>query len=211
MSAHLRFMGAPDELQRRELEKAVRGSPRLMGVLRAVRDLDLPEWWIVSGALYNTVWNTLTGRPDMYGVKDIDLFYYNPDTSYDAEDRVIRKVADATRGEPPVETRNQARVHLWYERHFGHAYPPLTSAAEGIDRFASRTHAVGLRLERDDRMRLYAPYGLDDIFAFRLTPNTILPNRRTHEAKATRQMALWPELEHVPWPETFPAQEEAPA
>ena len=60
-------------------------------------------------------------------------------------------------------------------------------------------------------MRLYAPYGLDDIFAFRLTPNTILPNRRTHEAKAARQMALWPELEHVPWPETSPAQEEAPA
>lgn len=44
-------------------------------LLRA-RDFDLPDWWIVSGALYNTVWNHLTGRPSGYGIKDVDLFYF---------------------------------------------------------------------------------------------------------------------------------------
>ncbi|MDV7144218.1 nucleotidyltransferase family protein [Tropicimonas sp. TH_r6] len=209
MSAHLRHAGAAPEAQTHALEEITHASPRLMQVLRAVRDLDLPDWWIVSGAIYNTAWNQLTGRPDMYGVKDIDLFYFDPDTSYEAEDRVIHRVAQAVPGDPPVETRNQARVHLWYERHFGHAYPALGNSAEGIDRFACKTHAVGLRLEADDRLTLYAPYGLDDIFAFRLVPNLALPNRKTHEAKAARQRALWPELDFVRWPEETAFQQES--
>ncbi len=171
--------------------------------------MNLPDWWLVSGAIYNQVWNTLTGRPEMYGVKDIDLIYFDPDTSLAAEDGVIRRVAAAIPGEPPVEVRNQARVHLWYARRFGHAYPPLASAREAIGRYASRTHAVGLRLEPDDSLRLHAPFGLEDIFSFRLTPNTVLPNRATHEAKAARQIALWPELTLVPWPDTTDPPQEA--
>lgn len=210
MSApHLRYAGAPHDRQVRALEEITRASPRLMQVLVALRGLDLPDWWIVSGAIYNSVWNALTGRADMYGVKDIDLFYFDPDTSFEAEDRVIGRVRAATPGTPPVETRNQARVHLWFEAHFGHARAPLASSVEAIGHFASRTHAVALRLEADDSLSLHAPYGLDDIFSFRLVPNTAMPSRETHTAKAARQQALWPELEFVPWPGDVPAQKSA--
>lgn len=61
-----------------------------MRVFECGRAMALPDWWIVSGAIYNQVWNHLTGRPDMTGVKDIDLFYFDPDTSYEAEDTVIK-------------------------------------------------------------------------------------------------------------------------
>ena len=211
MSTHLRLKGAPPETQRAALEAMLRASPRLMQVLRAARALDLGDWMVVSGAIYNTAWNALTGRPDMYGVKDIDLFYFDPDTGYDAEDAIIRRVAAATPGAPPVETRNQARVHLWYERHFGHPYAPLASSAEAVARFASTTHAVGVRLEPDDTLTLCAPYGLENIFAFRLVPNTARPNCETHEAKAARQMALWPELDFIPWPDPTPHHKERSA
>jgi hypothetical protein len=100
-----------------------------------------------------------------------------------------------------VQLRNQARVHLWYEDHFGVPCPPLGSSRDGIDRFASRTHSIGSRLRDDDAIELYAPYGLDPIFAFRLVPNPSRDNRATHERKAARQMALWPELTFEPWPE----------
>jgi hypothetical protein len=201
-AGHLRLQGAGPARQRAALDGIVRDCPRLWGVLDRARALNLPDWWLVSGAIYNQVWNALAGRPDMYGVKDIDLFYFDPDRRFVAEDRVIRRVAAAIPGQPPVEVRNQARVHLWYRDRFGHDYPVLRNAAQAIDLFACRTHAVGLRLEPDDSLTLHAPYGLDDIFAFRLTPNTRLPNRSTHEAKAARQMPLWPELSFVPWPQT---------
>ena len=190
------------EAQEKALAHIVRASPRLMAVCRAIRALALPDWWIVSGAVYGTVWNALTGRPDMYGIKDIDLFYYDTDLSYEAEDAVIRRVTTAVPGRPPVEVRNQARVPLWYETRFGHPYPPLGSARESLARFASRTHAVAIRLEPDHGLTIHAPFGLDDIFALRLTPNPVLPNRHTYETKAARQMTLWPELAFVPWPDT---------
>lgn len=197
---HLRHSGQPFDAQRDALYQIVHASPTLSRTLALARDLGLPDWWLVSGAIYNQVWNALTGRPDMYGVKDIDLFYFDPDTSYLAEDREIQRAANHFPPTPPVELRNQARVHLWYPQHFGQPYDALTCSADGIDRFACSTHCVGLRLEADSSLTLYARYGLDDIFGFRLTPNPILNNRETHERKAERQKALWPELEVVPWP-----------
>lgn len=184
-----------------ELRKVIRACPPLMAALRAARGMALPDWWIVSGALYNQVWNARTGRPDLYGVKDIDLFYFDPDTSWEAEDATIRRAAGLFAAAPPVEIRNQARVPLWYRDRFGHDYPPLSSSAEAIDRFACRAHCVGVRLEADDGLTVHAPYGLSDIFGLRLAPNLALPNRATHEAKAARQAALWPELTVAPWPE----------
>lgn len=199
--SHLRFAGLDDATQRHALERIIREAPHLMQVLQIARDMDLPDWWLVSGAIYNTVWNSLTGRDLRHGIKDADLFYFDPDTSYEAEDRVIKRGDQLFPKDPPVEIRNQARVHLWYENHFGQTYAPLRNAREGIDRFACRTHCIGVRLEPDDSLTIYAPYGLDDVFAFRVTPNPILNNRATHEAKAARQVAQWPELTVLPWPD----------
>ena len=176
----------------------IRRSDMLCRVLDHAQTLALPNWRVVSGALYNTVWNHLTGRPEGYGIKDVDLFYFDKDTSWEAENTVIETVIGFP-PEPPVEIRNQARVHLWFEAHFGHKIEPLTSVEHGIDRFASTTHCVGL-CTSDLGYDLYAPYGLTRIFAMQVWPNPVQPNRETHEAKAARQKALWPELEIIPWP-----------
>lgn len=197
---HLRFASAEFAVQRDALFEIVRASPVLMQVFRRAREMNLPDWWVVSGAIYNQVWNHLSGRKDMYGVNDVDLFYFDADTSYEAEDRVIAGAVGFPRV-PPIEIRNQARVHLWYEAHFGEAYTPLRDCCEAIDRFACRTHCVGLRLRSDGEFDLYAPFGLDDIFGFRVVPNPTRNNRETHERKGARQKAMWSELEIVPWPE----------
>lgn len=170
----------------------------LRDVLSRAQELNLPNWRVVSGALYNTVWNQLTGRPEGYGIKDVDILYYDPDTSWEAEDRAI-KSATGFPIEPPVELRNQARVHLWFARHFGYEIAPITSVEDGIDRFASTTHCVGLRLV-DGHYDLYAPYGLRSIFEMKVQPNPLQNNKATHDAKGARQKAMWPELEIVSWP-----------
>jgi hypothetical protein len=100
------------------LEEIVRTGPTLMAVLTTARELDLPDWIIFSGAVYQRVLNHLTGRDLDYGIKDYDLGYYDAaDISYEAEDVVIRRVAAVY--PPPlrdlVEVRNQARVHLGFD------------------------------------------------------------------------------------------------
>jgi uncharacterized protein len=171
-----------------------------MRVFQTARDLDLPDWWIVSGAIYNQVWNRLTGRADMYGVKDVDMFYFDTDTSHATEDRVIKRASALFPATPPIEIRNQARVHLWYQGHFGEPYSALKNCRQAIDRFACKTHCVGMKLLASDDFEIYAPFGLNDIFSMRITPNTARNNRETHERKGARQIKLWPKLEFEQWP-----------
>ncbi|MBV9151622.1 MAG: nucleotidyltransferase family protein, partial [Alphaproteobacteria bacterium] len=113
-----------DEGLTEQLGAIVRAAPSLMRVLRMVRALGLADWLVMSGAVYQGVLNHLTGRGADYGIRDYDLGYFDAsDISYEAEDIVIRRVAAAF-SEPlksTVEVRNQARVHLWFEAHFGEA------------------------------------------------------------------------------------------
>lgn len=183
--------------RRARLIEVVRASPVLMQVLTAARDLDLPDWRIVSGAVYQPVWNTLVGRPLDYGIKDYDLCYFDPDTSWDAEDRQIRRAAaffPAPLAEL-VEVRNQARVHLWFEARFGEPYTPLTRTDEMLERFVCPAFSVGVRLEADGRIDLAAPFGLEDLFAMRLRPN---PRRACNPAGFQKVVlscqARWPDV-----------------
>ena len=200
MSNHLRFSGTGEPAQRKALEAIIRTEPTLMRVLGTVRDLAIPDAWLVSGAIYNCVWNSLTGRPSLHGVNDIDVIYFDTDLSWEAEDRVIKRIEQALDGLPvPVQPRNQARVHLWYEQKFGQPFAPLMSARESLLRYASKTHAVAARLEADGGLTIDAPFGLEDMFAFRVTPNPVADNRLTHEKKGARIRSVWPEVTVVPW------------
>jgi hypothetical protein len=171
-------------------------TPPLMRVLSVARHLCLPDWLVFSGAVYQPVLNHLAGRPFDYGIKDYDLGYFDAsDLSYEAEDAVIRRVKAAF-DEPlrsTVEVRNQARVHIWFEAKFDEVYGPLSSTAEALERFASATFAVGVRLEPDDRLYIEAPFGLADLFALRLRPN---PRRKAVGFVPTCANVLrrWPEV-----------------
>lgn len=179
----------------------LRSLPDLMAILTAMRDLKLADAWLVSGGIYQTTWNILTGRPFDHGIKDYDIIYFDgSDLSYDAEDRIIKAVdAALPHLADKLETRNQARVHLWYEKRFGSAYRPLTCSIEALTNYASKTHAVAARLTGGGEIELRAPFGLSNLFAMRMVPNLALDNRKTHEEKSRRMAALWPELSVVSW------------
>ena len=195
--------GSPSQEQLCRFETVIRSDPDLMQLLASIRGLRLPQWRLVAGCLYQTVWNVLTGRDRGTGIKDYDLIYFeDDDLSWTAEDRVIRSVAAATREcVGPIEVRNQARVHLWFESRFGTAYPRLFSADEALHRYASIVHAIGVRLEDDDRLDTVAPFGLDDLFSKVIRPNYALDNSVGHARKARRAQAIWPEVLVVPWDE----------
>ncbi len=190
---------APTLLER--LEQIVRADTPLMELLKAARDADLPQWRVVAGCIYQTVWNSLTGRPVGTGINDYDLLYFDgADLSEESERATENNIRARLPSFPaPIEVCNQARVHLWFEQYFGIPYAPLSSADEALTRYASTTHAVGVRLTHDDRLDVFAPFGLDDIFAMVIRPNYALPNKATHEKKAARARAVWPELRIVPW------------
>src|SRR3954452_21984656 len=153
----------------------VRRNPVVDEVLRRAEALDLPGWYLTAGCLFQTVWNVLDGHDPKRGIRDYDLLYFDDrDLSWDAEDEIIRRCADAFGGcGGVVEVRNEARVHLWYEGKFGVPCAPFPSTEGAIDCFAAMACSVGMRTKGSD-VTVYAPYGVDDLFSFTLRPNTVL-------------------------------------
>ena len=157
--------------------------------------LALPDAWIVSGCLVQTVWNVLTSRRVDHGINDYDIFYFDPDTSWQAEDAVIRKLQGRLAGlDVKVEVRNQARVHLWYPQKHRLPYPALHSSAQGIDRFLTKNTQVRIRRTPGGH-DVYAPNGFSDIADMVVRPNhTTNFSAANYEAKASRWKTLWPEI-----------------
>ena len=172
----------------------------VQAVLDRAPALGLDDAWLTAGALFQTVWNTLTGRPAGTGVRDADLFYFDADTSWEAEDAVIRAGAELFGDLPvPVEIRNEARVHLWYEEKFGVPAEPFRDCADAIDHFAAVCCCYGVRVGAAGARQVYAPHGYDDLFGVVVRPNRSPAPRQVYEAKAQRWRERWPELTVLPW------------
>jgi uncharacterized protein len=152
-----------DPAEERFLE-IVRADPTVRVILERGPELGVGDWWLTAGVLFQTVWNSLTGRPAGTGIRDADFFYFDADTSWDAEDDVIRAGGKLFADLPmPVEIRNEARVHLWYADRFGIPAPPFRDCRDAIDHFAAICCCYGVTAGPDGEVRVHAPHGFDDL------------------------------------------------
>lgn len=183
-----------------QLIEIILTNPTNEAILNLLPSVPLSDAWLVSGCLFQTVWNWKTGRDPKFGIKDYDIFYFEDiDLSWEAEDRSIQIALQCFDGiDETIEIRNQARVHLWYEQKFGVPYAPLQRATEGIDRFLARACMVGIRPKKNGGFEVYAPKALDDLHNLIIRPNDLKPfDTGTYRIKAMRWKQIWPELEVI--------------
>ena len=177
---------------------AVRRNPHVRTLLDHWHLLQLPDCWLVAGCLFQTLWNLREGRPAEENIRDCDLFYFDADDLGEAAEMQVQQQVDRAFADLgiSVEAKNQARVHLWYPGYFGHPYPALGSAREGIDRFLVLETCVGLRPSASGGKGwdLYAPNGLQGLHDGWLSPNPLTDHPALFEAKAASYRARWPWL-----------------
>ncbi|MFN4118326.1 nucleotidyltransferase family protein [Acidovorax sp.] len=169
-------------------------NPHNAALLERLPFLGLPDAWLVAGCLFQTVWNLRSGLEPTAHSKDYDVFYYDAaDLSEAAEQQVQSRVTDLFADLPiTVEAKNQARVHLWYEKWFGYPYAPLQSSRHGIEWFLVHCTCVGLQPAAAGKPpALYAPYGLEELYAGVLRPNPACPHLPLFEAKARSYRERW--------------------
>jgi hypothetical protein len=175
-------------------------NPVVATVVERMPRLGLPGCYLAAGALFQTVWNCLSGRDPQAGIRDYDLDYFDDtDLGWEAEDAAIRRAAGLFADVPAeIEVRNEARVHLWYEGRFGVPIEPYASTEAAIASFPSTSSCFGVR-PAGRGLDVYAPFGFTDLFAFRTRPNPVLAPRAVYEAKTARWKEEWPRLTVLPW------------
>ncbi|GAA2773736.1 nucleotidyltransferase family protein [Kitasatospora cinereorecta] len=173
-------------------------------VLERLAGQDLPPWFLTAGSLFQTVWNVAAGRDNLTsGIRDHDLFFFDEDTSWEAEDVVIKRCLAAVDGlGVELEPRNQARVHLWYPEKWGKDIAPYCDLPDAISSFAATSCCVGLSLDSAGKLAVHSTHGFEDLFNLVLRPNplTVAP-QAVYDAKAERWMQEWPQLTKLPWVE----------
>ena len=167
-----------------------------MQALAHVRALGLPAWCVGAGAVRNLVWDALHRRAAPSALADVDIAFFDAaDLSAERDAALQRRLQDAA-PDTPWEVTNQAGVHLWFERHFGHAVPPLRSLEDAVASWPEFATAVGLWLDDDDRLHVIAPFGLDDLFGMVVRRNPARVSVETYrERVATKRYAeRWPQV-----------------
>lgn len=88
--------------------------------------LGLSQCMLTAGCLFQAFWNHHSNLPPATGVKEYDVFYFDTDLSWEAENEVINETRHLFLDlDVKVDIKSQARVHLWYGERFGRAYPHL--------------------------------------------------------------------------------------
>ena len=179
----------------------IRNDQSMMEILRAVRGLDLPDWWIGAGFVRSKVWDTLHRYSSKTALPDVDVIYFDPaDFTKDQANQ------ETTSAEIAYEQRlsrliprinwsvtNQARMHLF------HNHAPYRSAAEGLSHWVETATCVGVRLNDNGKLQLVAPHGIDDLVNLTVRPTPELTDLRTfHQRVASKHwLEKWPKLQII--------------
>ena len=78
-----------------DLEIALRQNMWLGEILERFEEIVLPDSWLVAGAIAQTIWNLRCEQPAEFGLKDVDLIYFDEeDLSFEAEASHERRLRD---------------------------------------------------------------------------------------------------------------------
>jgi uncharacterized protein len=142
-----------------------------MDVLRAVRDVDPPNWVVGAGVVRNVVWDHLHGFRKPTPIRDIDVAYFDARELGRHREEEIAATLRVRRPNVPWEVTNQAGVHLWYEAKFGYPISEATSVEDAVGMWPETATSVAVRLQADGELYVVAPCGLDDLLGLVLRRN----------------------------------------
>ncbi|MCY7089543.1 hypothetical protein D8851_00480 [Streptococcus mitis] len=151
-------------LIRQDLLQAIQLNTDLMKILIIIRNLGLKDSWLAAGSVRNFIWNLLSDKSPFDRETDVDVIFFDPDISYEETVSLEKKLREDF-PQYQWELKNQVYMH----QHSPHTVP-YTSSRDAMSKYPERCTAVGLRLNEDSTLELFAPYGLEDILNFQVHP-----------------------------------------
>jgi hypothetical protein len=183
--------------QKSELLRIVQLNPNIKELLETIKFPNDHEWYVAAGCVNQTVWNYLTDREITNGIEDYDIVYWDEDTSYEAEDKVIKNIEkQIAHLEIEVDIKNQARVPIWFEDKYGYKIDPYKNLVHAISTWPATATCVGVTRKEKD-FHVAAPYGLSDLFNMVLRINQPTAIKELTDKKVDKWTSKWPELKLV--------------
>lgn len=160
----------------------------LMKVLEFIDNLNLPNYYIAAGSVFQTIWNYYDNIDLNNNIKDIDVIYYdNTDLEVDKDINLYHKIKEYCIKEQlnyDIDVSNEARMHIWKKEHENVNINQYKNSEDAMNHWIATTHAIGIT-KINNKIQVYAPFGLSDIFSKTVRPikhkynNKELYNKKT--------------------------------
>lgn len=171
--------------------KIIKQNSDLVTILDYIYELKLPNFYIAAGSVFQTIWNYYDNKPLNFGIKDIDIIYYDPiNLSKESEQKLEKTIEDYLKKAGlnyELDIHNEARMHLWKKDNENKNIDQYKNSEDAIDQWIATVHAIGITKENNE-IKVYAPYGLSDIFS-----KTIRPIKHENNSKElyNKKVASW--------------------
>lgn len=180
-----------------EVTHFLENDSELMRLLKDVAFLELPDWWICAGYVRAKIWDDVHGYTVPTSTEDVDVIYFDRSHNDEAIEKEYEAQLHALSPTVPWSVKNQARMHLVNQ------LPPYKSATDALAHFPETVTAIGVSLDSNERLKLAAPYGVDDLVGLKLRPTPEFANDTPHHhiyrARLANKnwQATWPKLQEV--------------
>ena len=183
------------------LENIIKQNILLMDILERARNLNVENYYIGAGCVAQSTWNYLCGNDLWFGIKDIDFVYFDQEnTNNPIEKKLKEKIYESFSDiKIEIDIVNQASVHLWYKDYFGYPIKPYKSLESAIDTWPTTATALGVRLETDNTLKIYAPFRITDLLQMRIRANKVQITEEIYIKKVDNWIKKWPNLTIIPW------------
>lgn len=171
--------------------KIIKQNSDLVTILDYIYELKLPNFYIAAGSVFQTIWNYYDNKPLNFGIKDIDIIYYDPiNLSKESEQKLEKTIEDYLKKAGlnyELDIHNEARMHLWKKDNENKNIDQYKNSEDAINQWIATVHAIGITKENNE-IKVYAPYGLSDIFS-----KTIRPIKHKNNSKElyNKKVASW--------------------
>lgn len=185
------------------LQEILALDPKFMTVLRRLRDLDIPQnYYVMSGWPAQIVANYNAERPLDTNVKECDIVYWEADLSAKREQTITHLIETALADiNLPLDITNEARAHLWLPDYCGITIDPYPSIEAAITSMTETITCLGVRLDQNGTLVVFAPYGLNDIFSDTIRPlkDSPLISEKYYTERALGKQKRFPNLKILPY------------
>lgn len=169
----------------------IRNNDEIMKDLALIRELHLPDWYVAAGYVRNYIWDSLHGTSRRTPLNDIDVIYFNAEELDEEIEKQYEQQLQEKTGSTVWSVKNQARMHI------RNGDQPYTSIEDAMSHWPETVTAVGIRLEEDNRITYVSPYGIDDIFEFRIRRSPKFEDESVYQSRVAKKnwRKIWPKLE----------------
>jgi uncharacterized protein len=137
--------------------KSIKEDIWMMDILKSVKSLNLPDWWVCAGFVRSKIWDILHNFSERTLIPDIDVIYFDRTDIDELEEKRLEELLKSLMPNTPWSVKNEARMHLKSNM------PPYTSSIDAISKFPETATALGVKLDENDNLILTAPHGIRDV------------------------------------------------